>query len=317
MPKVKNTSKPGVATPCANIKSRKFPQVRCTYPATNGEYCCRHWKHPRRFEITRPAPVTRSIQGSVRKIQAWWRLRYGIYLARDRSLAFFSRNICHNETEIASFEPLSEIPRDYFFAFEESKKFWGFDIRSLVIQYEADGKLENPYTKEQCGPKIVEQFRIRVDALRRWKKSIHYEQFNNLTPTQSWNLRVLDVCLRLDMLGYRVATHWFTDLDITQQRRLYIRLYQIWNEQLTMTAGLQERIVPEFDLPANRLFKWSPTKVHMRFDINTIRRTNLNIIERLISSAVQPSDKTLGAMYTVMGICDVSNRCRQAYPWLC
>lgn len=259
---------------------------------------------------------TRSVHAVARKIQTWWRLRYGIYLARHRSLAFFTRDICHNETELASFEPLQSIPRDYFFAIKEANRFWAFDIRTLVIQYESESKLENPYTKEQCDTKTLEDFRKRLEILRQYKKSIHYEQYNDLTPSQSWNLRVLDICLRLDMLGYRVATQWFTDLDIVSQRNLYTSLFEIWNQQLVMTAGLQDRIVPEHNISTNRLFKWSPSKIGFKAELDSVRRTNLNVIERLISSATLQSDKTLGAMYTVMALCEVSHRCRVAYPWL-
>jgi hypothetical protein len=123
------------------------------------------------------------------------------------------------------------------------------------------------------------------------------------------------MCLRLDMLGYRVATQWFTDLDITSQRQLYTVLYKMWNEQLSTVPDIRERIVP--DNVTCKLFKWTPLKISMKFDIDSIRRTNLNVLERLISSAVVPSDKTLGAMYSVMSLCQVSSHCRRAYPWLC
>ena len=253
----------------------------------------------------------------VRKIQKWWRLRYGIYLAKQRSLAFFTRDICHNETELASFEPLQSIPRDYFFAIKDDSRFWAFDIRTLVIQYESSGHLENPYTKSKCDPKTLENFRIRIAMLRKYKKAIHYEQLSNLTPAQSWNLRVLDVCLRLDMLGYRIATQWFTELDIASQKHLYMLLFRIWHEQIGLTAGLQDRIVPGHDSHANRLFKLSTSKIAFKCDLDSVRRNNLNVIERIISSTEVESDKTLGAMYTVMSLCHVSQRCRVAYPWLC
>jgi hypothetical protein len=300
---------------CANIKSRKIAKERCTYPATKGEFCCRHWKHPRRFAAEVTNFVTRSVHSMARKIQAWWRLRNGLALAANRSLAFFSRDLCHNDTEIATFEPLSTVARDYFFVIKEINRFWGFDIRSLVVQYEIEGCLTNPYTKSVCDQKTLETFRMRVDSLRKWKKPIQFEQPSGLSPKQSWSLRVLDMCLRLDMLGYRVATQWFTDLDITSQRQLYTVLYKMWNEQLSTVPDIRERIVP--DNVTCKLFKWTPLKISMKFDIDSIRRTNLNVLERLISSAVVPSDKTLGAMYSVMSLCQVSSHCRRAYPWLC
>lgn len=299
---------------CANIKSRKFPQERCKYAATRGEYCYRHWKYPRRFENVQLA--TRSVHGMAKKIQRWWKLRNGLYLSRVRSPAFFMRSLCHNTTELASFGPLNEIPRDYFFAIYANERFWGFDIRSLVIQYEIEGHLENPYTKVACDQKTVELFRSHVNTLRKWKKSIQFEESSNLTVKQSWNLRVLDVCLRLDMLGYRVATQWFSDLDIQSQRRLYTILFDLWNERLGLTADQKEKIVPDYSSVTRKLFKWTPLKITFKSDLDSVRRTNLNVMERLISSATIQSDRTLGAMYTVMGLSKVSERCRSAYPWL-
>lgn len=307
----------GVGMPiCANIKSRKFPQERCKYKASKGDYCSRHYKHPRRFELHGIIPVTRSTVSYIKKIQHWWRLWHGLKLSKLRTPAFFIRTLCHNETELASFGPLNEIPHDYFFVVNDNGRFWGFDIRTLVIQYESHGYLENPYTKTQWGSNIVGDFRIRVDTLRRWKKSIQYEETGSLTLKQSWNLRVLDLCLRLDMLGYRVATQWFTDLDIVLQRHLYTVLFDMWNEQLNLTPLQREQIVPHHSIAATKLFKWTPTKVVMTADLDSVRRTNLNVMERLITSAEAQSDRTLGAMYTVMGLCQVSGICRRAYPWL-
>jgi len=294
---------------CMNIRSKKFPNERCTYPAKKGEYCSRHFKNPVTFEISRP---TRSISNMARKIQKFWRTRYSRALAKERGPAFFIRSICHNDTELASLETLESIPNDYFFTIKDNKRIWGFDIRTLVIQYEEEGKLENPYTKELCSKEVIESFKMHVDRLKRWKKPLHYERITNLTPKQSWNLRVLDICLQLDMLGYRIATHWFTDLSIDQQKKLYTCLYVLWN---SLAENLRETIVPR-NIELGELFKWIPQKIQMKTDMDSIRRTNIHIIERLISSASQQSDKTLGAMYSVICISRVSYRCHNAYPWL-
>ena len=297
---------------CINIKSKKFPKEQCSYKATKGKFCSRHYKKPVLFELP---IITRQVSTMARKIQRFWRLRNGLRAARERTPAFFIRNLCHNETELASFEPLETIPQDYFFAIKDKNRIWGFDIRTLVVQYEESGKLENPYTKELCDPPIVELFRRHLDKLKRWKRSLHYAEISGLSQKQSWNLRVLDMCLRLDMLGYRIATHWFTDLTISEQKVLYSQLFSIWNND-SITNELRETIVPGFSVAETALFKWNPAKIIMKTDIDSVRRTNLNVMERLISSASQQSDKTLGAMYSVMALCNVSYRCNRAYPWL-
>jgi hypothetical protein len=297
---------------CINIKSKKFPTEQCSYPAKNGKFCSRHYKNPILFEIPK---ITKNEIIMAIKIQKAWRLHNGFRISRERSPAFFIRSICHNDTELASFETLNTIPRDYFFAINDKSRIWGFDIRTLLVQYEESGKLENPYTKEICDSHIVELFRRHLDRLKRWKKPLHYEEISGLTQKQSWNLRVLDMCLQLDMLGYRIATHWFTDLTISQQKALYSHLFDAWNDN-SISDQLREVIVPGFSMGETQLFKWSPNKISMKTDIDSVRRTNLNVMERLISSASQQSDKTLGAMYSVIALCNVSYRCNRAYPWL-
>jgi hypothetical protein len=207
------------------------------------------------------------------------------------------------------------VPRDYFFAIRENSRLWGFDIRTLVVQYEDTGRLENPYTKGLCDQKTISRFRERVETLRRWKKPLHYTQTSDLTQKQSWNLRVLDMCLRLDMLGYRISTHWFTDLDIYKHKALYQSMFEQWNSE-GLNNFLRETIVPGFSLEDKALFKWSPSRVIMKTELDSVRRTNLNVMERLISSAIEQSDRTLGAMYVVSSLCRVSYRCKTAYPWL-
>ena len=260
--------------------------------------------------------ATRSNIVAAKKIVKWWKFRNGLSLLRERSIAFFNRDICHNDTEVASLEPLQDIPRDYFFAIKENGRFWGFDIRTLVSQYENEGQLVNPYTKGICNQYILEKFRKRIDKLKANKKPVHFEQATGLTGVQSWNLRVLDLCLSLDILGYRVATQWFSELSITSQRNLYTILFRLWTEHLNLTDEQKELIVPNHSKMDSRLFKWSANTVVMKSDIDSIRRTNLNVMERLISSATRQSDRTLGAMYTVMALGFVSFECKNAYPWM-
>jgi hypothetical protein len=293
---------------CANIRSRKFPNERCSYMTTRGEFCARHVKNPTRYRP--PVSTAKPLVEIVKRLQRIWRFRHGIKMARERSPAFFMRSLCHNDSELATFEPLETISRKYFFAIRDNSRIWGFDIRTLLIQYENEGKLENPYTKEACFVSTIEQFRKHVENLRRWKIPTHFQTVDNLTPKQSWNLRVLDMCLRLDMLGYRISTQWFTNMDITRQRNLYATLYSIWNDRIS--EGLQNTIVPH----SSTLFKDPPNSILLKTDMDSIRRTNIHIIERLISSASEQSDRTLGAMYSVMALAHVSHKCREAYPWL-
>ena len=118
------------------------------------------------------------------------------------------------------------------------------------------------------------------------------------------------------MLGYRIATQWFSELNLVDHRELYSSLFRLWDRDLNLSEEQKLRIVPDYLAITNKLFKWVPEVTYKKTDIDSMRRTNLNIIERLISSASEQSDKTLAAMYTVMALTKVSYRCRDAYPWL-
>ena len=301
---------------CANIKNKKHPMMRCTYPIKRGDFCSRHYKNPVRFEISSPAASTRSTHMSAVKIQHWWTFWKGLLFAKRYSPLIFCRDQCHNDTELATFEPLSTIPTAYFFTIRQHTKYWGFDIRALLIQYEYSNTLQNPYTTELCEQSTLERFRKRLEDLRRWKLPLELDNgLATLNTKQSWNLRVLDVCLRLDVLGYRIATQWFSDMDITQHRKLYAILNNMWSESIGLTEQQKESIVPQYNVASQKLFRLSIANT-FKSELDSIRRTNLNVIQRLISSANQQSDKTLGAMYVVMGLAGVSERCRIAYPWI-
>ena len=291
------------------------PMMRCTYPVKRGEFCSRHYKNPKRYEQTSPAVSTRFIQSTATMLQRWWKLRKGFVFSKRYTFAYFCRDLCHNDTELATFEPLTTIPNLYFFAIRQSGRFWGFDIRTLLIQYEESHVLMNHYTTEVFDQNNLESFRKRLEYLRRWKISLEVQDTVQLNAKQSWSLRVLDVCLRLDMLGYRIATHWFSEMDITQHRKLYAILYTMWSETLGLSEEQKESIVPQYSVASQKLFRLSIANT-FKSELDSIRRTNLNVIQRLISSAVEQSDKTLGAMYVVMGLATVSERCRSAYPWL-
>lgn len=81
---------------------------------------------------------------------------------RLRGPAFKHRNLCVNDTDFVSMEPINEIPNELFFSYQDSKKFiYGFNISSLiqVLQknMKAINKIENPYNREMIDGQITLQ----------------------------------------------------------------------------------------------------------------------------------------------------------------
>lgn len=297
---------------CANIKNKKHSALQCTHPAKHGDFCKLHYKNPHRF-VSTVKPAAHDTYAII--LQRWWRFQRRQSLMKLHSFAVFCRNVCHNHTEIASLESLDSIPTMYFIGMKQNKKIWGFDIRTLLKQYEKTSVFINPYTTEKFDFQNLELFRKLLEKLRSQKISLEFQTDSPINPKQSWNFRVLDICLRLEVLGYRIATQWISELTTSSHRTLYTLLHNTWFKADTFTEELRETIVPNYNDSSNKLFQFNELSVK-KCDLDCIRRTNIHIIHRLISSAKEQSDRTLAAMNIVSALSCVSEECYSEYHWL-
>jgi hypothetical protein len=86
-----------------------------------------------------------------------WVVRYSFKL---RGPALNNRQICLNDTDFITLEPLSEIEHSNFYSYKDSKDFvYGFNIVSLMQSMKTKSKLENPYNRERINNNIMEQIK--------------------------------------------------------------------------------------------------------------------------------------------------------------
>ena len=84
-----------------------------------------------------------------------------------RGNAFVQRNICVNETDFFTLEPLFEIPFQQFFSFTDVHAFtYGFDIQSLILLYRTKEKLTNPYNREEFTDEVYTKIFILYHLIR-------------------------------------------------------------------------------------------------------------------------------------------------------
>jgi len=82
------------------------------------------------------------------RIQAQFRLHLVRMSIRLRGPALLKRNMCVNDCDFYSLDPLSQIPNHQFFSFVDEKEFvYGFDIFSLVTLMKKTNKIINPYNR--------------------------------------------------------------------------------------------------------------------------------------------------------------------------
>lgn len=329
---------------CENIKSKKEPKKQCTNPATHGAYCGIHYKHPRPWTPPSPSHAAAIASGKGKKmalgigpveaaatlskaltrrnaaaasLQRWWRFWHGVRIWRTQGPAAQIPEICVNDTDFFSTEPLTDISAVTFFSYAEpNKHVYGFDIRSIhTLLYRAKQEGEkalNPYTRAEFPVGVPRQVSARVRWLARHGFPTEWAPLTPPTPEQATRMKIVDLFSRIDELNYYSSPDWFIELTAAGQARFYRELYMIWHMRAGLTSTQKNAIVPQFH---TRLFRVPPAAAR-GMTLEALQKLNMGTIRLLISSATDRNDRILGAMYVVSTLTLVHEGARTAYPWL-
>ncbi len=296
--------------------------MQCSSPATFGDFCGRHHKKPIRFFDRRGNAqrniYTRSHTLAATKLQTWWRLTGKLNQRKFQGPAIYSRDLAHNTTEVYSLDSIETIPQVFFFSFQDAHNLiWAFDIRSLLQLVSQGQALQNPYTRDPIPQKAIQQFRSRIDWLRKRKYALLYGLEETITPEQEWNQRVLDTFMKIEALGYLLSTSWFQDLTLDGLQKFYRALYQLWYWRLGLSTQEKDEICPGHLQSTTRLFKHDPDEmIRIHKDAKWWKRNLLGILHSLVTRGTSKSLRGLGALYVVMGLVQVSEQAAEAYPWI-
>jgi hypothetical protein len=311
---------------CKNIKSRQNPKLRCSNPATHGEYCGLHFKHPRIWMPKSPETISKRVkqrrtlianESFVKKIQKWYRFWRTLKHSMRHGPGFWDRSYNVNETDFFSTDKLSDIPNVYFFSYRDADNHsYGFDARSIhSILYRARIAGEealNPYTRAVISINTKNKVSLLVKWLTKRGYSTEWAPLEPPTPEQQWRMKVVDLFTKIDELNYYSSPDWFISLDRDAQRKFYRELHAIWGHRAGLSFQQKNTIVPQF---MSRLFRHAPWALADQ-SIESLQKINMNVIRLMITAAEDRNDRILGAMYVVSTLTLVNEQARNAYPWL-
>lgn len=306
---------------CRNVKSRTNPDTQCPFLATQGDYCSRHFKNPRPFNVKikvpeSPRAFTRADHASIKKIQQLWRRRAPFRRFCLQGPAMNAIDLATNSTELYSLEPINMIPPTYFISFsDESKAIWVFDIRTLVHSMGTGFPSQNPYNRGEFTGRAKDKIHRRIEWLRSRKYNILHVSTDTLTPAQAWNQAVLDIFLKIESLGYYVSCDWYHALNTMDHINFYKKLYDLWNWRLNITRAQKEIIVPGHMSGPTRIFRFDPSDVIDK-GRTWWEKQNLSLITSFVTRAQDKENKKLGAMYILMALVQVSPNAARALPWI-
>lgn len=306
---------------CANIKSKKHPDVQCPLAANQGDFCARHSKNPTRYQEEKIVKVSGNKKNhyAARKIQKAWRTWAPFLRFKRQGPAANFTALAENQTEVFSMEPVSAIPELYRWSYADSKKHcWLFDLRSLSMMRVKDTSklaLENPYTREDISGTPLQSFQKRCTQLRAHKYVLMHSSQVELSEEQLWHQQLLDTCMKYDALGYTMALNWFESLNIQQMYLFYFELWELWIYRLQLPAVLKHAVVPGWTNPETPLFKWIPNELRSRRDRIWWQKLILELLNRFVSAPLK-DHKSLGALYAMTAFAIVSPTVRSHYSYL-
>lgn len=215
---------------CSACKNRLSTE-RCTTRALTGlTLCGRHAK----VKTPRLWTTVNDIDSKVILISKLWR---GYFLRKKLFLAgpgIFYRNLCNNQDELMSLEPISTVDVFDYFGFEESGKIYGFDIRTILDSLNRNLIPTNPYTRQPL--KLEDRKRLREVYGYRIRNKLENTYDNNrlATPTSITRNRWIQVCQITEENGFSdVHPDLFLNLNKSQ---LYILIAMIHNDLKTWAA---------------------------------------------------------------------------------
>ena len=310
-------------------------------------------------------------------------LRRKITLLRGPALK--NREICINETDFYTLDPIREIPDAQFYSYEEmcggKACCYGFDIASICNLILNDNGVDsvanlnhrlvwtassNPYNRSIIPPNITRDILkiIKLDRLlnnknkknenkNKNKNSKNKNNNNNnwnengvngniildngggggsgsgsgnividlpqdvLTPQQRYRQNVLHLFQNINLLGHYSDPDWFLHLTYQQHITFLRELMDIWNYRAELSYNARASIYPPYGNPfPHHITGWLTHQFYAYLTLENIVNINMTIIERLTTTAMQESDRCLGANFVLCALTLVSIPAREALPWL-
>jgi hypothetical protein len=301
-----------------------------------------------------------------------------------RGPALKNREICINETDFYTMDPIREIPDAQFYSYEEmcggKACCYGFDIASICNLILNDNGVDsvanlnhrlvwtassNPYNRSIIPPNITRDILkiIKLDRLlnnkdkknenkNKNKNSKNKNNNNNnwnengvngniilenggsgsgsgsgnividlpqdtLTPQQRYRQNVLHLFQNIDLLGHYSDPDWFLHLTYQEHITFLRELMDIWNYRAELSYNARASIYPPYGNPfPHHITGWLTHQFYSYLTLETIVNINMTIIERLTTTAMQESDRCLGANFVLCALTLVSIPAREALPWL-
>jgi len=241
------------------------------------------------------------------------------WLVRElfRAKGPYKPQLCVNDADFYTMDPLTEIPYVEYIQYKDSTGVqYGFHMRSLYHLLSKMKKFDNPYTRENMKPLLLDKY-IRAMRLSTivFSGNAIFSEDETIEDCEKVNAeintlerRIAQLFITLDELGNYSNIEWFNRLSSNQVGSFVAYLFCIW---IKLPRHLREKIYPR-----GNPFEFAENINMRQQDLNENRELAMRVCESLINTSTEIEYRNLSAMYILTSLSMVSREARTSMPWL-
>jgi len=275
--------------------------------------------------ISRIAHHFQTIRVSIH-IQSLVRRNLVISEIKARGPGLFKRELCVNDTDFYTLDPITDIEYNRFYSYvDENKVVYGFDLRSLEMMFEKQERLLNPYNRAKFSRTDAININRLIALLPEDTQTIKLSDYEisqnhmNQIREKPDDVRIRELFYYIDSLGNYTQSTWFSELSQGRLHRFIVYIYEFWKWRGHLTHETRRMICPHFNPFRDGLegrVSLAGISEHVLEDIDELRRVCLTVMENFIYTGANEDFRKIGAMHVLTILTHVSEDARESIPWL-
>lgn len=233
--------------------------------------------------------------------------------------AYKNRQLCTNESDFYTLDPVSEIPFHQFISFKDDDGFiYGFELSSLYNLFKKNNyfDVENPYNRKMLPDNLFSKICHIVTLTKMLNININLCIEPDAPPIsyeKAIELRSLELFQYINSLGNYGSNEWFLSLDMIKLIRFLRELQDIWDYRAGMTMQYKLQICPPI---GNPFYGVNINNLVEVINILDVRFIALNIMENCVYRGIDDHSKNNGAIFILGALTIVNEDAGNALPWL-
>jgi hypothetical protein len=236
--------------------------------------------------------------------------------------ALFDKNLCNNNTDFFTMDPLDDLNYSQFFSYKDVDNFiYGFNVISLhnliLKASERNRPIQNPYNRNDIPPLVVSNIKslIRVSNLLNIPVNIEIDDIKIDSPAEKpLQTRILELFQNIDSLGNYSNSDWFLSLDQRKLIRFGRELNDIWMYRAQIPIEIKRNICPPHGDPYQGFDFYILISDHITTEF--IQKKMIELMEKFVNSGVDSDSRALGAFYVLGALTLVNTDAANSLPWL-